>query len=511
MKRPTRLAYRFLRFLSSMRLPGKFSSLERPSGRALGMGTVGALVLLTAPAGWGAYPDASQTKIAQQGQFVGGDRCQSCHDEVHGQWKTSRHTVKVTPGPAQGKQYLTNVYDWVRRDWDKLDTFMIVDQKDKDTVYVSSRKVALSEVDYVIGRTYKQRYATYYDGGPVEVWESRTQDGGISWVIDKSRTHPFPGNKERTGYKFLHIEVRPKDGDRNPNNYGEFRSWQERCIACHTTGFDHQAWDAAKAEFVGGKRKDLRDIFVADLRIGCEACHGPGSAHASDPSAGNIINPAKITDVEARKMVCEQCHTRPQKSLKGATAQDLRGYRLTDRYMDFAEYTRPAWGKGNRQVSVDGKGRRDHQQDMDVRLSATIRGSHSVHADMACFDCHDAHGVGNDPKLKTLKQDKIATCAACHGAKAEAVLRVMDGRQGWEKAGFPNWGTEYGRQANKQHVFRFDGQGRSLGLAPDQYPWALKAGADRAKQESWMPIWPWEKAAYEARGNEVVTGPAPWN
>jgi hypothetical protein len=210
---------------------------------------------------------------------------------------------------------------------------------------------------------------------------------------------------------------------------------------------------------------------VADLRVGCESCHGPGEAHAKKPSKGtNIVNPAKMTDVEARKMVCEQCHTRPQVSKHSPLAQDLRGYRLTDVLHGLRQYTRPAWGKGNRQASIDGKGRRDHQQDMDMRLSTTIKGEHSAHAAMACFDCHDAHGVGNKGKKNpTLKKDSaVETCATCHGDKAPMVLKVMDGRQGWARAGFPNWGTEYGRQGNKQHVFNIthDGTGRSWGLRP---------------------------------------------
>jgi len=364
----------------------------------------------------------------------------------------------------------------------------------------------------VIGRTYKQRYMTYYDGSPLEVFEATTEDGGISWKLDRTKVSWFPGNKQRAGYKFLFLEMNPKDGQMNRNYYGEFRSWQERCIGCHVTGFDRKAWDAAKVDFVAGKRQDLREIFAADLPVGCESCHGPGEAHLKNPTAATIIQPAKITDLETRKMVCEQCHTRPQRHLAAAGANDLRGYRLTESYTAYAEYTRPAWGKGNRQVSIDGKGRRDHQQDMDIRLSATAKGPHSAHAAMACFDCHDAHGVGNPGKPSpTLKAASAReSCAACHGGKAEAVLKVMDGRQGWLRAGFPNWSTEYGRQGNKQHVFNIDLQGRSSGLSPDKYHWALKSGGDPKQEADWQSIWPWEKAPLEQQGRTTAVGAAPW-
>jgi len=472
----------------------------------------GGLAQAQAPA---AYPSPELTQIAKTGKYVGSKACLECHEDEHKSWAASRHTLKATKGPSFGKEFEKNIYAWVRRDWDKLDSYMIVDQKDGKTNYLATRKVPWAEVDYVVGQTYKQRYTKYYDGGPIEVFEATTADGGISWKLDKTKVSMYPGNKQRAGYKFLFLEMNPAEGKMNANYYGEYRSWQERCIACHTTGFDVKAWDQAKADFVAGKRADLKDIFVADLTVGCESCHGPGEAHAKKPSKGtNIVNPAKMTDVTARQMVCGQCHTRPQVSKHSPLAQDLRGYRLTDEYTDFATYTRPAWGKGNRQVSVDGKGRRDHQQDMDIKLSTAIRGSHSAHADMACFDCHDAHGVGNkDKKSPTLKKaSAVETCATCHGVKAAQVLKVMDGRQGWARAGYPNWATEYGRQGNKQHIFNIthDGTGRSWGLSPDQYPWALKKDGDAAKEADWEAIWPWEKASFEKQGRTVAVGASPW-
>ena len=462
------------------------------------------------------YPSPELAQIAKTGKYVGSDACLACHQDEHKTWATSRHTQKASKGPSFGKAFEKNIFEWVRRDWDKLDRFMIVDTKDATTNYMAVRKVPLNEVDYVVGQTYKQRYARYYDGGPIEVFEATTPDGGISWKLDKTKVSMYAGNKQRAGYKFLYLEMYPQDGKFNASYYGEWRSWQERCIGCHTTGFDAKAWDAAKADFVAGKRADLRDLFVADTRVGCESCHGPGEAHSKKASKGtNIINPAKITDVAARQMVCGQCHTRPQVSKHSPLAQDLRGYRLMDEYTDFATFTRPAWGKGNRQVSIDGKGRRDHQQDMDIRLSTAIHGGNSVHASMACFDCHDAHGVGNkDKKNPTLKKaSAVETCASCHGANAARVMKAMDGRQGWARAGFPNWGTEFGRQGNKQHIFAMDnrvGEARSYGLAPDRYHWSLKKDGDTAKEADWESIWPWEKALFEKQGRKVAIGATPW-
>ncbi len=479
--------------------------------RMLSIALTGCALMLTTTALADEYPSPQQAEIAKTAAYVGAKSCLECHEDVHGEWATSWHTKKTEWGPAHPEQYRQDkIYPWIVRDWDKLDTYMILDQKDKNTNYVAIDKVALADVDLVVGGQRKQRYAIYYDGGPRKAWLSTTENGGISWTLDKSTVVDYPGNKERAGYKFLFIEVNPPDGKMNKNNYGEYYSWQERCIACHATGFDNKAWDAAKADFIDGKRDDLREIFVADIQVSCEACHGPGAEHIADPSPANIIQPAKISAIEDRKMVCEQCHTRTSGSLHGKGANDLRGYRLTEKYTDYANYVRPNWGKGNRAVSIDGKGRRDHQQDMDIRLSSTIKGAHSAHAEMACFDCHDAHNVGNNPENPRLKVSKIETCAACHKGQAEAVLAVLDGSKGWDKYGYGKWDNAGGRVANKQHIFNFDDQGRSFGLAPEQYHWALKKDGNVDSEADWMSIWPWEKESFEGKGLKVAIGATPW-
>ena len=98
-----------------------------------------------------AYPSPEQLKIAKTGKYVGADACGACHADDHKTWATSRHTLKATQGPAFGKEFEKNIYGWVRRDWDKLDTYVIVDSKDAKTNYLAARKVPMNEVTYVMG------------------------------------------------------------------------------------------------------------------------------------------------------------------------------------------------------------------------------------------------------------------------------------------------------------------------------------------------------------------------
>lgn len=448
--------------------------------------------------------------------YAGTDSCVMCHADAMKDWEGTWHTMKAMPGFTYGKEYMVNYLPWVFAKWDSLDTHMILDRKDASTIYVTAGEYDWKEVDWIIGSTRKQRYAVYYDGGPRKAYLSTTKDGGISWTIDKTQVVDFPGNPDRAGYKFLTLENRPNG---NTVTYGEFWSWQERCIACHTTGFDAAAWDQAKEDFKAGKREDLREIFVADSRVACEACHGAGKEHVKNPMApGKIINPAKLDKNDpTRKMVCEQCHTRTaaRNTLfpgKDNAPNDFRGFVLGQHdYMDVQTYQRPAWGKGSRAVSIDGKGRRDHQQDMDIRLQDHIYGRTTVHGSMACFDCHAAHTVGKNPSNKSIKGTKKEdSCITCHGDKTADYLKVLNGRTGWPSYKFGEWGGEGGRAGASSHVFNMDDQGRSYAVSPDKYVWALKKDADPKVAASWDPIWPWEQDFFKGQGRTVKIAEKPW-
>lgn len=444
--------------------------------------------------------------------YAGPEECAACHVSEYKNWSTSYHTKKAMFGPEHPDRYNNDIYEWVARDWDKLDTYMILDQKDANTNYVAADKVAMKDVDFVIGKARKQRYMSYYDGGPRKAYLQTTKDGGISWAIDKTQMVDYPGNKERAGYKFLAIEVKPKDGEMNKANYGEFRSWQERCIGCHVTGFNPDSWKKAKEEFVAGTRADLKGIFATDIRVSCESCHGPGAKHVMDPKLDNIISPKRLTNDETARLVCQQCHTRPQINTKyGKGAQDNRGFVLgKTKYEDVMQYTRPDWTNGNRQVSIDGKGRRDHQQDMDIMMTGYIKGPNSVHAKLTCYDCHDPHNMGNKKEARTTTYSPESTCVKCHGDKTKDMLKALDGSKGWPKFGFGNFNNEGGRANPMQHIFNLDDQGRTYGIKPEQQTWAVKKDATDLKDpKSWESIWPWEMETY-AKGRKTFVGAEPW-
>ncbi len=63
------------------------------------------------------------------------------------------------------------------------------------------------------------------------------------------------------------------------------------CQGCHVTAYDPEAGT------------------VAEHRIGCESCHGPGRAHVEAEGDGPIVHPGKLP-ADRRKMICAACHVR---------------------------------------------------------------------------------------------------------------------------------------------------------------------------------------------------------
>lgn len=69
-----------------------------------------------------------------------------------------------------------------------------------------------------------------------------------------------------------------------------------RCFQCHSTG------KVALGE--------QRSIQPNEVGVRCEACHGPGVAHAAAPRKDNIVNPKTLSAVQVNEL-CGQCHRMP--------------------------------------------------------------------------------------------------------------------------------------------------------------------------------------------------------
>lgn len=110
----------------------------------------------------------------------------------------------------------------------------------------------------------------------------------IVFVLGSRNTQRFIS---RRGYEYV---VRTpiwmiRSGTWNLSYWREM-DWLKSCAGCHTTGYD-----------------PTLGVF-AEESVSCEACHGPGNAHAVSGSPRDIVHPGRISPVR-RDMICESCHT----------------------------------------------------------------------------------------------------------------------------------------------------------------------------------------------------------
>ncbi len=183
------------------------------------------------------------------------------------------------------------------------------------------------------------------------------------------------------------------------------QNYLKNCSGCHITGVRATRVTAA-GEYVvnpfpaslvpenSPNYPDLDGDGLPDLaNIGCESCHGPGSAHilgGGDPS--KIVNPADITNNQQRSVTCLQCHvqiTSAPNKVWGFTFDEVnnKGYFMSNPPAALSSY----------QISKavkwpDGVHYQYERIDSYVS-SAHYSGSHGI----ACNDCHNSHAETSNP------------------------------------------------------------------------------------------------------------------
>jgi DmsE family decaheme c-type cytochrome len=141
---------------------------------------------------------------------------------------------------------------------------------------------------------------------------------------------------------------------------------------------------------------------------GCEACHGPGSKHAADPSKASIVSFGKgsAQTAEQRTAACLSCH-------------------VTSKELDF-------WGVGkhasNGVACADchdihaGAVPKVKQPDVcfdchkDIRLDANKQSHHPIiEGKVSCNDCHNPHGSMAHGMVRADSRNQL--CYRCHAEK----------------------------------------------------------------------------------------------
>jgi predicted CXXCH cytochrome family protein len=215
------------------------------------------------------------------------------------------------------------------------------------------------------------------------------------------------------------------------------KSFDNNCAGCHFTGTALSRdgmgnFLADAADDPAGVMDYDGDSSLDEMVIGCEACHGPGSEHASGPGPGqNIVVPGLLS-AERANQVCGSCHT--------------RGHGIGSLGGDVTEY--PSAGTGPLTFPVPGMSRDEfvtgfhvdnpglyaddtghsrqhHQQYLDFLKSGHYRNPYQL---LTCGDCHDLHNRDIGRSLSAPADDNTL-CLNCHAPYTFGLAAPWTGEQ----------------------------------------------------------------------------------
>lgn len=329
-------------------------------------------------------------------RFVGAERCGSCHAAEYATWNGSQHQRAMEPADEHTVlgDFNDGVFDYqgVRSRFFRRDGRYVVRTDGPDG------KPADFEVKYTFGVYPLQQYLVEFPDGRLQAlaltWDARPREqGGQRWF------RQYPDEK---------IDHRDELHWTRHN-----QNWNFMCADCHSTDV-RKNYNAAGNSFA---------TEWSEINVGCEACHGPGSAHIDwaaersaampskgltvsldarrgaawsiDPATGNAKrNRERPHDAEAE--VCAQCHAR-----RGQIAERyFAGRRFLDHYRP-ALLTAPLYHA-------------DGQQRDEVYIWGSFLQSRMHAQGVTCSDCHEPHS-------QKLRAEGNAVCAQCHApAKYDA-------------------------------------------------------------------------------------------
>jgi predicted CXXCH cytochrome family protein len=322
-------------------------------------------------------------------------------------------------------------------------------------------KFTKDDIAFVYGSKWKQRYFTkkgddYYPLGAQwdiahQVWRAYMVAPNTDWWV------PFY----------------PADNMRRPTG--------PLCDGCHSVNYN------------------IRTKTVTEWNVGCEKCHGPGSAHVRQPSQANIVNPARLDTVQATN-VCLQCHSQGQplnNPINGKYYDWPVGFQVGMELKTYWKLEEHKLGEQTFTHFADGTAHKNRMQGNDFVQSAMY--THGV----SCYSCHDAHGTENNADL--LKPANVM-CLECHGPNSpngphaltvEAHSHHRAGSAGNEcvSCHMPKIEAEIADVNIRSHTFRFVPPSETTSL---KVPNACNAcHADKSSQwasdalKTWSNLSPW--------------------
>ncbi len=291
---------------------------------------------------------AQQAVASTSAHYVGSAACQKCHAEIYERWKKTP-MANVVRDPREHPEAII---------------------PDLATNKVSP-KFTKDQVAFVYGSIWKQRYFTKIGD---DYFPEPAQ-----WDIANKAWKPYFVPKGGDWWEPFY----PPDNMKRPTG--------PTCDGCHSVDYDIQTKQ------------------VTEWNVGCERCHGPGSAHVDHAERANILNPGRMDYISASD-TCIQCHSqgRPLSNpIEGKYYDWPVGYRVGLNLRVYWQLEDHKLGELTFTHFPDGTAHKNRMQGNDFVQSVMYRRG------VTCFDCHDVHGTKNYGQLRKPVNE---ICLDCHGA-----------------------------------------------------------------------------------------------
>lgn len=304
---------------------------------------------------------------AQTPAYVGSDQCADCHQDEATAWASSHHALAWT---EVDEGFVQADFDGTVFEHDGM-SVLFREQAGNYLASVTEKDGATTEygLHSVVGIEPLQQYLFETEPG-------RLQSFDVVWDTENQRWfHLYPNQ-----------DLPPDDG---LHWTGPYKNWNARCAECHATGFEKK-YDA--------ETRSYRSQH-SEIGVGCEACHGPGSAHIDWVAGQDVADGLSDTgflmswgrgQTEAEIQQCAGCHSRREAHEDG---NPLPGTPYHDAY--------------NLALLRPGLYHPDGQILDEVYVYGSFLQSRMYARGVGCMNCHEPHSAA-------LKADGNGVCTQCH-------------------------------------------------------------------------------------------------
>jgi tetratricopeptide (TPR) repeat protein len=198
--------------------------------------------------------------------YAGSESCRDCHKEAYDEWWKSNHGLAERPvSPA-------------------MDQLAFPDGKFQVTALGFGKSNGTFAVERVIGNDPLRQFLVKFPGGRYQALEAAYDPHRDEWFN-------VYGNENRQPGEWGHWT-------------GRGMNWNNMCAGCHNTRL-HKNYD---------ERTDSYATTMAEMTVGCEACHGPMKGHVvwQKANRNEDLDDPTLRNFTTNQVLetCAQCHSR---------------------------------------------------------------------------------------------------------------------------------------------------------------------------------------------------------